>query len=76
MDGCPHYRQIADNYGVTCEDCGEILEGYGFWGSSGYCRHVWLNGECIYCQAIDPDYCNHFWEAGSNECIYCGERRE
>jgi hypothetical protein len=59
---CDHNKRIGDNYGVTCQDCGEILEGYGYgdWlGSKVYgkkCIHVWRKisaseEECNYCQA-------------------------
>jgi len=51
--------KIGDNYGVTCMDCGEHLEGYGHWGEGGSpCRHGswWRNDEgldvCLYCERI------------------------
>ncbi|MEW6179204.1 MAG: hypothetical protein AB1522_04675 [Chloroflexota bacterium] len=50
---CEHRNKVGDNYGLTCLDCGEVLEGYGYWGQSETCRHVWLKGEggyeCLYC---------------------------
>ncbi len=52
---CPHRRRIGDNYGMTCEDCGQVLEGYGYWGQSHTCLHVWAEyeggKECLYCGA-------------------------
>ncbi len=32
MSQCSHNHRIGDNYGVTCQDCGEVLAGYGYWG--------------------------------------------
>lgn len=60
---CEHNLQIGDNYGVTCQICGEILEGYGYFAQSDYCIHVWSDSgegyECIYCQEwIDK----HTWQ--------------
>ncbi len=50
---CKHLRIIGDNYGMTCQDCGEIIEGYGFWGQARTCIHRWAEyeegKECIYC---------------------------
>lgn len=52
---CDHLRLIGDNYGMTCQDCGKIIEGYGFWGQSHTCVHRWVEyeggKECIYCGA-------------------------
>ena len=58
---CRHARKIGDNYGLTCQDCGERIEGYGYGGWFGsnlkgneQCMHVWVNisdiaEQCIYC---------------------------
>ena len=53
---CSHNHRIGDNYGVTCQDCGEPLEGYGYWASTETCQHRWIdNGDgwesCLYCEA-------------------------
>ena len=32
---CEHHKRIGDNYGVTCQDCKEVLEGYGYGGWFG-----------------------------------------
>lgn len=57
---CEHRRMIGDNYGLSCMDCGEVLEGFGYWAQSQTCRHVWSKGEggyeCIYCfEWLDED---------------------
>lgn len=60
---CNHNRIIGDNYGETCQDCGQILSGYGYGGWFGKnlidvkeCKHKFLpydNQEiCIYCQRV------------------------
>jgi hypothetical protein len=58
---CKHSRKIGDNYGLTCQDCGKQLEGYGCGGWFGNnlkgdeaCIHRWVNSgdleeECMYC---------------------------
>lgn len=65
---CTHLSIRGDNYGETCNQCGEQLAGYGcggFFGSNltGYekCIHVFspmfIGGgrACIYCQLIELD---------------------
>ena len=58
---CKHERTIGDNYGLTCQDCNEILEGYGYGGWFGNnliknrkCKHKFPNDQepCIYCERI------------------------
>jgi len=60
---CSHARKIGDNYGLTCQDCGETIEGYGGWFGSNLngnetCSHGSryksndLEEECVYCQSI------------------------
>jgi DNA-directed RNA polymerase subunit RPC12/RpoP len=58
---CDHSRKIGDNYGVTCQDCGAVLEGFGFWaeGGSRCVKHLWLQDGsdgfvCVYCEAWKP----------------------
>ena len=55
---CPHHRLIGDNYGTTCMDCGEQIEGYGNWAEgNGTCIHSWIDHPsndklqvCYYCE--------------------------
>ena len=63
MHICEHTKRVGDNYGVSCQDCGVTLEGYGYggWFSSNLtgrerCLHVWWKvslgeEECPYCHA-------------------------
>lgn len=57
---CDHSRKIGDNYGMTCADCGEVLEGYGFFGDGATTctKHLFLeDGKgfiCLYCQTWKP----------------------
>ena len=59
---CEHTKRIGDNYGVSCQDCQAVLEGYGyggFFGSNLTGREQCLHGawfpisdaeeECLYC---------------------------
>lgn len=59
---CSHDSQIGDNYGLSCEDCGEVLAGYGYGGWFGNnikpgikCKHKFVDcGDgykvCLYCE--------------------------
>ncbi len=61
MVDCEHNRKIGDNYGLTCQDSGAVLQGYGYGGWFGSnlngeerCIHVWVNisntkEQCMYC---------------------------
>jgi len=61
---CEHTKRIGDNYGISCQECGQALEGYGYgdWLHSGLhiterCIHVWYKisseeEECMYCHRI------------------------
>ncbi len=63
---CDHKKRIGDNYGLTCQDCGEQLEGYGYGGWFG--RNITGNRKCI-----------HVWgkiSAEEEQCLYCEEIRE
>lgn len=57
---CQHLKKIGDNYGMTCADCGEVLEGFGFWaeGSKHCVKHLWLQDGigyvCVYCEEWKP----------------------
>lgn len=63
ITGCPHDRIQGDNYGQTCQDCGQVLGGYGFWGEGRKsCLHRFVPSadpgqvECLYCQkTLDAD---------------------
>lgn len=64
MSACQHHKQIGDNYGITCQGCGAVLEGYGYGGFFGsnlkgheHCIHVWAKisveqEECLYCHRV------------------------
>jgi hypothetical protein len=62
---CEHNKRLGDNYGISCQSCGEALEGYGYGGFFGTnlkgnerCTHgSWypINAseeECIYYHGI------------------------
>jgi hypothetical protein len=62
---CDHKKLIGDNYGMTCQGCGQVLEGYGHGGFFGSnlkgnerCIHnAWypisdVEEECLYCHTI------------------------
>ena len=61
---CKHNKRIGDNYGITCQSCGTVLEGYGHGGLFGNnlkgnekCIHIWskisdMEEECVYCHVI------------------------
>jgi len=59
---CDHNKRIGDNYGVSCQACQAVLEGFGFGGFFGSnltgherCLHgAWYQisdtaEECLYC---------------------------
>jgi hypothetical protein len=59
---CEHKNLIGDNYGVSCQGCGQVLEGYGLGGFFSRklqgdvpCIHgAWYpindtQEECMYC---------------------------
>jgi hypothetical protein len=62
---CEHKKRIGDNYGVSCQDCNTVLEGYGYGGVFGSnlhgkekCVHGnWykindVEEQCVYCQVV------------------------
>jgi hypothetical protein len=62
---CDHKKLLGDNYGVSCQSCGQVMEGYGYGGWFGSnlngnerCMHgAWYpisntEEECMYCQDI------------------------
>ena len=52
---CEHNIIVGDNYGSTCQVCGEIIEGYGEFIQSMTCKHRFLDGFCVYCEERDPN---------------------
>lgn len=63
---CEHNKRIGDNYGLSCQDCGEQLEGYGHGGWFGSS----LKGH---------EKCIHAWgniSADKEQCTYCFSERE
>jgi len=66
MSSCQHFKRIGDNYGVSCQACGQPLEGFGFGGFFG--SSLTGNEQCI-----------HVWDksrADGEECTYCYIMRE
>ena len=66
MQICEHTKRIGDNYGVSCQDCGIALEGFGYGG--------WFGSNLT-----DMEHCIHAWckvSAGEEECLYCHRTRE
>lgn len=51
--GCEHNSISGDNYGSTCNDCGEQITGMGENARDGSanCIHEFYEGMCIYCEA-------------------------
>ncbi len=67
MNNCQHLRRIGDNYGITCQTCGAVLEGYGYGGFT-FSDNLTGNEQCI-----------HVWvkiSAEQEECTYCHVMRE
>jgi hypothetical protein len=66
MELCEHTKRVGDNYGVSCQDCGIVLEGFGYGG--------WLGSN-----PTGREQCFHVWwkvSAGEEECPYCHATRE
>ena len=66
MHICEHTKRIGDNYGVSCQDCGIALEGFGYGG--------WFGSNLT-----GREQCIHAWftlSAGEEECLYCHATRE
>jgi len=60
MENCRHSSIIGDNYGETCQDCGEVLSGYGYWAEGqNYCNHRYLDAGNEY-----------------EICTFCGDERK
>lgn len=60
MTNCPHAHKIGDNLGTSCYDCGKQLYGYGYWGLSPTCMHLWSRN-------ADSDY---------EICMFCEQERK
>ena len=61
MNDCKHLSRVGDNYGESCQDCGQQLSGFGFGGWFG--ANITGNERCI-----------HSWTPASTDvryCIYC-----
>ena len=64
---CDHTKQIGDHYGISCQACQAVLEGYGFGGFFG--SHLTGHEPCLH----------GAWYAVSEtaeECLYCHTTRE
>lgn len=64
---CPHVHIIGDNYGMTCQDCGEAVAGYGYGGWFGSrlkpdqdCIHHFINEICMYCERSEDGKLDDF----------------
>lgn len=58
---CNHSRKIGDNYGISCANCEEKLQGFGYGG--------WFGNKLAF-----PKTCIHFFlkdENGEEICMYC-----
>jgi hypothetical protein len=60
---CEHLKRVGDHYGVSCQDCGAKLEGYGYGGWFG--RTITSEDKCIH----------HVVVKNGDECIYCHRER-
>ena len=56
---CSHPIRQGDNYGESCQVCGERLASYGYWGSHRDCLHHYSSiGDgseyefCMYCEDV------------------------
>ena len=63
---CDHSKQIGDTYGISCQRCGAVLEGYGY---GGFCGKTLSGAEKCLHQAWYPV------NEREEECIYCHEHR-
>ena|SRR6266480_6497235 len=66
---CNHNKRIGDNYGITCQDCREVLEGYGYGG--------WFGGNLIGNErCIHGEYAWYKINDVEEQCMYCETIRE
>jgi hypothetical protein len=64
---CNHTTRAGDKYGVSCQECQTVLEGYSFGGFFG--SHLTGNERCLH----------GTWYTISEtakECLYCHTTRE
>ena len=64
---CDHTKRIGDNYGVSCQECQAVLEGYGYGGFFG--SNLTGHEKCVH----------GTWYTISDaeeECLYCHRTRE
>lgn len=63
-EACRLDSRMDDEYGVTCGECGQVLEGYGYSGWLG----SYLTGEerCVHAQW-------YVISGGRKACPYCRE---
>lgn len=65
MTDCKHNRKIGDNYGISCQNCGKQLVGFGYGGWFG--KNINTATGCIH----------HFMPMGDREvCTYCEAERK
>jgi len=69
MSNCQHLRRQGDNYGVSCQTCGQALEGYGYGGFFG--SNLKGNEQCI-----QGEFAWYKISAEQEECNYCHRVRE
>jgi hypothetical protein len=67
MNNCQHNNRIGDNYGVSCQDCGERLSGFGCGGWFG--ANLQVGVQCIHVFAP-------MGEDSAEVCIYCEQWRK
>jgi hypothetical protein len=69
MSTCQHLSKQGDNYGITCTDCGEALEGYGYGGWFG--SNLKGNEQCLHGE-------NAWYKISveQEKCLYCHIARE
>jgi hypothetical protein len=69
MSICQHLKRIGDNYGLSCQTCGAVLEGYGYGGFFG--NNLKGNEHCLHGQ-------NTWYKISveQEECLYCHGARE
>jgi hypothetical protein len=66
---CEHNKRIGANYGISCQDGGQVLEGYGYGGWFG--SNLKGNENCIHGE-------NAWYTINDSEeeCNYCHRVRK
>jgi hypothetical protein len=64
---CDHNKRIGENYGISCQECQAVLEGYGFGGWFG--SNLTGHEKCIH---------GAWYTISDNveECLYCHRTRK